>query len=250
MEFYNAKTILDEKKIQDILEKLQEPFDPDEIYWKPQATNSAKDKAIAAAYADPRAYQDRLNETVGPHRWSCHYEVSTIAPATDNYRGPDGKLDWKNKFLYKGKVMVVATVTIEGVGQNSGTGESDAVDENAITSAEAQAFKRAASRFGLGRYLYDLPKGQWVPYDDKSKRITEPPTLPDWAIPKKHCTSCSSQITPFTHGERVLSVSELIANSQRKYQLQLCAACQRSKAEAARGPKPESPKNQGVPRSV
>lgn len=226
MEFEKVKEKYVETRIKNILNQLEEPFDPDLIYWKPQATNGAKDKAIAAAYADPRAYSDRLSEVVGANGWSCSYEVNTINPIA----GPDPK-DWKNKFIYKGKVLVVATIIIEGVGQNSGTGESDAVDENAITSAEAQAFKRAATRFGLGRYLYDLPKNQWVPYDDKSRRITEPPALPDWAIPKKKCESCSNMVEPYQHGDRVLSITELIANSQRKYKKQLCAPCQQALAK-------------------
>src|SRR5271157_5205888 len=225
MEFDKAKVVIAEARVKQILEALGEPFDPELIYWKPQATSKDKTKAVAAAYADPRAYSDRLNEVIGPDKWSTHYEVTTIAPIA----GPDPK-DWKNKFTYKGKVLVVATLTIEGVGHNSGTGESDAVDENAITSAEAQAFKRAATRFGLGRYLYDLPKNQWVPYDDSSRRITEPPELPEWAIPKKHCEDCSEVITPFQHNDKVISISELIANSQRKYKKQLCAGCQKKRA--------------------
>jgi len=220
MEFDKAKLIIDQARVKEVISQLEEPFDPELIYWKPQAINKAKTSAVAAAYADPRAYSDRLNEVIGANGWSTGYQVYTIDPVV----GPDPK-DWKNRYSYKGKVMVVATLTIEGVGSNSGTGESDAVDENAITSAEAQAFKRAATRFGLGRYLYDLPKNQWVPYDDTSRRITEPPALPDWAIPKKPCADCKKNIEPFQHGDRVISISELIANSQRKYQVQLCAPC-------------------------
>lgn len=229
MDFERAKHELTAIRIKEILNQLEEPFDPDLIYFKPQAINNAKDKAVAAAYADPRAYSDRLNEVVGANGWSRHYEVSTISPIP----GPDPK-DWKNKYTYKGKVLVVATLTIEGVGTNSGTGESDAVDENAITSAEAQAFKRAATCFGLGRYLYDLPKNQWVPYDNTSRRITEPPVLPDWAIPKKKCEGCSNIIVPFDHNGRVLSITELIANSQRKYKKQLCAVCQQAAVKSAK----------------
>jgi hypothetical protein len=233
MEFDKAKLIVSEFRIKEILTQLEEPFDPELIYFKPQAINKSKDRAIAAAYADPRAYSDRLNAVVGANGWSRHYKVRTINPIP----GPDPK-DWKNKYIYKGKVLVVATLIIEGIGKNSGTGESDAVDENAITSAEAQAFKRAATCFGLGRYLYDLPKNQWVPYDDTSRRITEPPELPDWAIPKRTCEGCQGVVVPYQHGDRVLSITELIANSQRKYKKQLCAVCQQTLAK----PKTETAK--------
>jgi len=45
--------------------------------------------------------------------------------------------------------------------QHAGLGEEWEENDNAGTAAEAQAFKRACSCFGLGRYLYDL-EGQWV----------------------------------------------------------------------------------------
>jgi hypothetical protein len=41
---------------------------------------------------------------------------------------------------------------------------------NQGTEAWAQAFKRACSQFGLGRYLYDLEKA-WVPYNPQRKQI-------------------------------------------------------------------------------
>jgi len=37
----------------------------------------------------------------------------------------------------------------------SDCGEEWADEENALTAAQAQAFKRAASCYGLGRYLYN-----------------------------------------------------------------------------------------------
>jgi hypothetical protein len=226
MDFEKVKTIFDTKKVEEILEKLREPFDPENIYFKPQALNQAKDKAVAAAYADPRCYQDRLNEVIGPNKWSTSYQVTVLPPQP----GPDPK-DWKNKWTYKGKVFVVATVIIEDLGSHSDTGESDVIDDNAITSASAQAFKRAVVQFGVGRYLYDLPKNQWCSYDSATKRITEPPELPEWAIPKKHCEACQGLVVPYQHGDRVLSITELIANSQRKYKKQLCAVCQQAAAK-------------------
>jgi len=54
-------------------------------------------------------------------------------------------------------------------------------DENAMTRAEAQAFKRACSCFGLGRYFYDFAE-MWVDLDEygNPKSI---PNLPAWALP-------------------------------------------------------------------
>jgi hypothetical protein len=79
--------------------------------------------------------------------------------------------------------VVTCRLTIHGLGAHSGIGEEWADNENAGTAAEAQAFKRACSCFGLGRYLYDL-EGGWVDLDDR-KQPMRTPRLPDWAIPKR-----------------------------------------------------------------
>jgi hypothetical protein len=56
--------------------------------------------------------------------------------------------------------------------------EIDKADEG----FEAQAFKRASSCFGLGRYLYNLAE-MWVPLNEYRQPI-QFPTLPQWALPK------------------------------------------------------------------
>ena len=50
-------------------------------------------------------------------------------------------------------------VTIFGLWSHCGTGEEWADGDNSMTSADAQAFKRACSCFGLGRYFYDFQCG-------------------------------------------------------------------------------------------
>ena len=55
-------------------------------------------------------------------------------------------------------------------------GECDARDENAATTAVAQAFKRACAAFGLGRYLYNLPQA-WGAYDEQRKAFTDPAAI-------------------------------------------------------------------------
>jgi hypothetical protein len=58
--------------------------------------------------------------------------------------------------------------------------ELDKVDDG----FEAQSFKRAASCFGLGRYLYNLSE-TWVSLNDRGKPI-ELPALPAWALLKRN----------------------------------------------------------------
>ena len=82
----------------------------------------------------------------------------------------------------RGQGTVTCELTIFGLGSHSATGEEWADNDNAGTSAEAQAFKRACSCFGLGRYLYYF-EGTWVGIADR-KRPKTVPQLAGWATPE------------------------------------------------------------------
>ena len=122
-------------------------------------------------YADQRAYTDRLNALVTPAGWTRKYAIHTSA---NFQRGNDQRM--------VAKIFVTCELTIFGLGSHSATGEEWADDDNAGTSAEAQAFKRACSCFGLGRYLYHF-SGVWVDLDER-KRPKSIPRLFGWATPQ------------------------------------------------------------------
>ena len=159
--------------IKSVVAELEVPFSPDQIHWR--VTNTAKDKRRGqiVPYADPRAYADRLNALFTPQGWTRQYKVETMSNITRMKKGES---------IISGKILVTCTVTIGGLSSHSGTGEEWADDENGMTSADAQAFKRACACFGLGRYFYDF-QGSWVDLDQNQqpKRI---PALPAWAIPE------------------------------------------------------------------
>jgi hypothetical protein len=161
---------LSDDRIRQIIGDLEVPFDPSVIEWR--VTNTAKDKRRGQVmpYADQRAYTDRLNAFLTPAGWTRKYAVHTSA---NFQRGKDQKT--------VAKIFVTCELTILGLGSHSATGEEWADDDNAGTSAEAQAFKRACSCFGLGRYLYYFT-GIWVDIDDR-KQPKKIPTLPEWATP-------------------------------------------------------------------
>jgi hypothetical protein len=158
-------------QVKQIINDLEVPFDPSVIAWR--VTNTAKDKRRGQVmpYADQRAYTDRLNALMTPAGWTRKYTVHTSA---NFQRGKDQKI--------VAKVLVTCELTIFGVGSHSATGEEFADNENALTAAEAQAFKRAAACFGLGRYLYHFT-GVWVDLDER-KRPTSIPRLFGWATPQ------------------------------------------------------------------
>lgn len=137
--------------LSDYIADLTAPFPSDQIDLKPGALTRNKDRAMAMAYADSRVYQDRLDQIVGPAGWSVAYQLS-----------PDG---------------IVCTLSILDVSK-ADVGDfpadyGDKANENRVTTAAAQAFKRACAAFGIGRYLYNLPR-TWADYDAERKLFRDP----------------------------------------------------------------------------
>ncbi len=137
--------------LEDIKEQLKAPFALEDIDFLPKGKTERDGKTLCMAfpYADPRVYQDRLNEL-------AYGEWSTPAPVV---------------IAAGNKLICYVTVILFGV-PHTDVGEATNNEENTGTEAFAQAFKRACSQFGLGRYLYDLDR-EWVPFkvEGKSGRI-------------------------------------------------------------------------------
>jgi hypothetical protein len=72
---------------------------------------------------------------------------------------------------------------------------------------EAQAFKRACSCFGLGRYFYNFAE-MWVEVD-QCKQPKQLPRLPSWALPKgERQTTVEQRQTPQTAGRPETAVQK------------------------------------------
>lgn len=135
---------------------LSEPFDEADIKYRAGAISRDGKRAQALPYADPRVYEDRLNALV-PGAWEVEFEP------------------W-------GETRIICRLTIHGVTRSS-TGESgDGPEAVAGTAAEAQAFKRACAKFGLGRYLYSL-ETRWVDYDPEKRQLILDPKPPRTPAP-------------------------------------------------------------------
>src|SRR6516225_307575 len=170
-----GQAMFSREEVEQLVERLKEPFDPRVVQWVVTATAGGKDghrRGLLAAYADPRAYMDRLNQLLTPRGWTQEYSTQVIANCPRKVR---------DKQVASAKLLVICRLTIFGLGAHSGTGEGWADDENALTGADAQAFKRAGVSFGLGRYFYDLPQ-TWVDLDEHD-RPRWLPELPVWALP-------------------------------------------------------------------
>lgn len=145
--------------------KLAEPFPPDAIGWKPQSVKG--NRALAVAYINARDVMKRLDATVGVGGWADYYEVRDSGAVMCHLRvRVDG--EW-----------------VEKCDIGSPSDQPDAGDS--LKAGLSDALKRAAVKFGVGRYLYDLEM-IWCDYDPVTKRLTQLPQLPDWAVPKMLAT--------------------------------------------------------------
>lgn len=141
---------------------LKKPFAKDKISWRVGSTTKDKSRGLALAYIDARDVMERLDEVCGPDGWQCRYPWS------------DGK-----------RVCCEVGLQVGGewLWKSDGAGSTD---YEADKGAFSDAFKRAAVRWGIGRYLYDL-KDTWVDLVDG--KIKSTPPLPSWALPEGEAES-------------------------------------------------------------
>lgn len=146
----------------EVWRKLAEPFPPGEVQWRIEALSRDKKRALVVPYVDARTVLDRLDRVVGPEGWHDAYEV--LADGERVVRDERGE---RRERLVEVKCrLTVLDVTKEDVGEG-----------DSLKAAFSDALKRAAVKFGVGRYLYRLEK-QWVEYDAEKGRFT-PPKLPE-----------------------------------------------------------------------
>lgn len=142
-----------------IAQALAAPFDEGEVKYKPQAVSG--NRALAVPFVDARVVQDRLDEVLGVMGWQDHYEAL-----------PEGSV------ICRLKVRIGDEwITKEDIGS-----QSEQPDEgDRRKAAFSDALKRAAVKFGVGRYLYRC-KPQWVDYDPQRRQILKPPPAPRPAV--------------------------------------------------------------------
>jgi hypothetical protein len=120
-----------------ILSDLSAEFPRDAISWRAQSVTKEGTKAMALAYIDARDVMDRLDTVVGPVNWQDRYE------------------------FHGSRTICYLSIRIDGewVTKADGAGDSDVEAEKGAIS---DALKRAAVKWGIGRYLYAL-EAPWVP---------------------------------------------------------------------------------------
>jgi hypothetical protein len=122
---------------------LAAPFDPDAVSWRIGSMKKDKTAGMALAYIDARVVMDRLDDVCGPGGWQCRYSHTATKTVCDI------AIKCGEEWLWKA----------------DGAGDSDIEAEKGALS---DAFKRAAVRWGIGRYIYELPS-PWVEVDEWKK---------------------------------------------------------------------------------
>lgn len=118
----------------DLLAELGAPFPRDKIHWRVGATNNGR--GIPLAYLNARDVMERLDEIVGPENWMDRYDETTKRLICYLSIRLDG--EWITK--------------ADGAGDTNMEGEKGGLSD---------AFKRAAVKWNIGRYLYNC-ENRWV----------------------------------------------------------------------------------------
>src|SRR5947209_5260869 len=123
------------RSVAEITQLLATPFEPTEVKFKPQMVKN--NRALAIAYIDARVIQDRLDEVLGTENWQDEYECL-----------PDGSVVCRLQLRLGDRAVTKMDV-------GSPSEQPDGGDR--LKAAFSDALKRAAVKFGIGRYLYRLP---------------------------------------------------------------------------------------------
>ena len=139
--------------------ELEYPFPVEDIEFRVLRTNKAKTEGFIAAYVDSRAIQRRLDKVVGWENWQNDFEVTQSLP--------------NGEPTFVCKLSTYSEEKGEWLTKSNGAGTTDI---EPIKGGLSSAFKRAASMWGIGRYLYDMKdikcpidQGKYIPDNEKYK---------------------------------------------------------------------------------
>lgn len=168
-----------------MIEALSAEFPREAISWRSQSMNKEGTSAMALAYIDARDVMDRLDAVCGPANWQDRYE----------FHGP------------RTVCYLSIRVDSEWITKADGAGDSDVEAEKGAIS---DALKRAAVKWGIGRYLYALP-APWVPcesYERGGKRYWKRWTADPWSFVKPAKPAAAPKPTSSAEQKRGLEAIE------------------------------------------
>ena len=128
-------------------EAFGKPFIASDVSWRLQYVDKEKCEGFAVPYLDARAIADRLDSVVGQNRWKDVYTP------------------WHGCVVDKSqKNSQLCTIFIYDEGLQEWIGKTDGAEDTDIEPIKgglSDAFKRAAVKWNIGRYLYGF-QPVWV----------------------------------------------------------------------------------------
>jgi hypothetical protein len=174
--------VLDESTraaITDISRRLTEPFPENEIEWLLKDGEVARvgDKFVGRcfAYVTARAVQERLDNIFGAFCWATRMHPTNFNTAT------------------RSGMICELSIYVPAFGWLTKADAADLSNIDPVRGGASGALKRVAVQFGIGRYLYYLPKAYAHFHSGGINRIRvdghdlrwDPPLLPPEALPEK-----------------------------------------------------------------
>lgn len=141
-------------------EEFGKPFSASDVSWKLQRTIKDKMRGLAVPYLDARAISDRLDKVVGQNNWKDEYALW--------HRYTD-KVKQQGKETDKLVNSQLCTIYIYDDEKKEWIGKTDGAentDFEAVKGGLSDAFKRAAVKWNIGRYMYSFD-AVWVDLEDE-----------------------------------------------------------------------------------
>lgn len=150
------------------LKEFGKPFEAADVSWRMQYVDRQKSEGFAVPYIDARAISDRLDAVVGQFRWQDAYQPWHTCVT-----------DGKEKFAQLCTISIYDEEREEWICKTDGAEDSDI---ESIKGGLSDAFKRAAVKWNIGRYLYRFQPvwvkaqkrgGSYVVDESEKKHLTE-----------------------------------------------------------------------------
>lgn len=193
------------------LSKLREYFSEKDLEWLPKnckKNNSGEYQVLVIPYMNRTAVMNRLDDVCSPENWQDDY-----------FPGPGGGILCKLSIRINGEWIT----------------KSDGAENTNIESIKggiSDAFKRAATKWGIGRYLANLPKmfgivrrdgAQYTKYKPKDGphewvRFDIPQLPAEW-LPagekRRETQSDQNQVEEITDSEFITKILNLLEADQK-----------------------------------
>lgn len=160
----------------DILAALAAPFDPRLVSWRVGHTNQDGTQAQALAYVDKYVVMQRFDDVLGTD-WCNEFDVN-----------PNGSVTCRIGIFLDGRWIYRADGTAAPKSSSDNSDKADQARKMQEKGTYSDAFKRAARKWGVGRYIETTMPQPWVPVEPsgRSHRFTREAWHQLWQVTQEN----------------------------------------------------------------